>query len=84
MIASKTLFGHLLGAAGATELVASILMMQERFIHGMPNLDDPDDEMEGVGHPGKESEEWKIRNFIKNAFGFGGHNASLVVGRYEG
>ena len=84
VIASKTLFGHLLGAAGAAELVAAILMMQEGFVHGMPNLDDPDDEMEGVGYPGKESEEWKIRNFIKNAFGFGGHNASLVVGRYEG
>ncbi len=84
VIATKTLMGHLLGAAGSTELIAAILQMENSFVHGMPNLDDPDEEMEGVGHPGKSSEKWEIRNFIKNAFGFGGHNASVVVGRYEG
>ncbi len=81
--ASKTLMGHLLGAAGAAELVMAILQMNNDFVHGMPNLEDPDDELEGLGYPGKEAESWKIRNFIKNAFGFGGHNASVVVGRYE-
>ncbi len=83
VVATKTLMGHLLGAAGSAELVAAVLQMQEGFVHGMPNLDDPDDEMEGIGHPGKTAESWEIRNFIKNAFGFGGHNASVVVGRYE-
>ena len=80
---TKTLFGHLLGAAGSTELIAAIIQMREGFVHGMPNLEDPDPELEGVGVPGKTSEEWKIRNFVKNSFGFGGHNASVVVGWYE-
>ncbi len=80
--ATKTLMGHLLGAAGSAELIAAIVQMREGFVHGMPNLDDPDPELEGLGVPGKESEEWRIRNFVKNSFGFGGHNASVVVGWY--
>ncbi len=81
--ATKTLMGHLLGAAGITELIIAILQMNNGFVHGMPNLDDPDPELEGIGYPGKGAEDWEIRNFVKNAFGFGGHNASVVIGRYD-
>lgn len=80
---SKALIGHLLGAAGAAELVLSILQMQHSFVHGMPNLDNPTEEAEGTGLVGKEPIQKEIRNFIKNSFGFGGHNVSVVVGRYE-
>lgn len=78
----KTLTGHLLGAAGAVETIASIVQMNEGFIHGMPNLE----ELDGPDYfniPRTTIEGVEIRNFIKNSFGFGGHNASLVVGRYE-
>jgi len=80
---SKALVGHLLGAAGIVELIISILEMRESFVHAMPNLDDPDEEAEGMGVVGKEPVKREIRNLIKNSFGFGGHNVSLVVGRYE-
>lgn len=80
---SKALIGHLLGAAGAVELVLAILQMQNSFVHAMPNLDEPDEEVEGTGVVGKEPVNREIRNFVKNSFGFGGHNVSVVVGRYE-
>ncbi|KAF2959722.1 beta-ketoacyl-ACP synthase II [Thermotoga sp. 38H-to] len=80
---SKALIGHLLGAAGAAELVLAILQMQNSFVHGMPNLDNPIDEAKGTGLVGKEPVQMEIKNFIKNSFGFGGHNVSIVVGRYE-
>ncbi|AMW33702.1 beta-ketoacyl-ACP synthase II [Fervidobacterium islandicum] len=79
---TKTLTGHLLGAAGAVETIASIIQMNSEFIHGMPNLE----EMDGPDYfniPRNTVEGVQIRNFVKNSFGFGGHNASLVVGRYE-
>jgi len=80
---SKALVGHLLGAAGIVELIISILEMRESFVHAMPNFDEPDEEAEGMGVVGKEPVKREIRNLIKNSFGFGGHNVSLVVGRYE-
>ncbi|WP_448384789.1 beta-ketoacyl-ACP synthase II [Fervidobacterium sp.] len=79
---TKTLTGHLLGAAGVVETIASIVQMNEGFVHGMPNLE----ELDGPDYfniPRTTVEGVEIRNFIKNSFGFGGHNASLVVGRYE-
>ncbi|WP_126992481.1 beta-ketoacyl-ACP synthase II [Thermosipho globiformans] len=78
---TKALTGHLLGAAGAIETIAAILEMNEGFVHGMPNLEKPD-EIASKLNLVKETREVKINNFLKNSFGFGGHNASIVVGRY--
>ncbi|MFN4191203.1 MAG: beta-ketoacyl-[acyl-carrier-protein] synthase II, partial [Pseudothermotoga sp.] len=80
---SKALMGHLLGAAAAAELVIGILQMQEKFLHAMPNLDNPDPQI-NINLIGKRPVEIEIDNFVKNSFGFGGHNVSLVVGRYQG
>ncbi|MGJ8455231.1 beta-ketoacyl-ACP synthase II [Pseudothermotoga sp. U03pept] len=80
---TKGLMGHLLGAAAAAEVVVGILQMQNGFLHAMPNLDEKDPEVK-VNVVGKRIVPLQIRNFIKNSFGFGGHNVSLVVGRYEG
>ncbi|MEJ5228665.1 MAG: beta-ketoacyl-ACP synthase II [Pseudothermotoga sp.] len=80
---TKALMGHLLGAAAAAELVVGILQMQNGFLHAMPNLDEKDPEVK-VNVVGKQMISVKISNFVKNSFGFGGHNVSLVVGRYEG
>lgn len=79
---SKALMGHLLGAAAATETVVGILEMQEGFLHAMPNLDEKDPEI-SINVVGKEPMSLKIENFVKNSFGFGGHNVSIIVGRYE-
>lgn len=80
MQSSKTLMGHTLGAAGANELIASILESEGNFVHGMPNLEDPDDDFMGLKIPLK-TEETSISKIIKNAFGFGGHNASVLYSK---
>jgi len=79
--ATKTLTGHLLGAAGVVELIGAILQMRGNFVHGMPNLE----ELDGPDYFNipRQTTQAKIKNFVKNSFGFGGHNASLVVGVYE-
>ncbi|KLO24217.1 beta-ketoacyl-ACP synthase II [Marinitoga sp. 1155] len=74
---SKTLFGHALGGAAAIEFVGLVLQMKEGFIHGMPNLQNPNDELLDLNIP-KETVEVKTQYAIKNSFGFGGHNVSVV------
>ncbi|WGS64173.1 beta-ketoacyl-ACP synthase II [Marinitoga aeolica] len=74
---SKTLFGHALGGAAAIEFVGLVLQMKEGFIHGMPNLVEPNDELKDLKIP-KETIDFKAKYAIKNAFGFGGHNVSIV------
>lgn len=77
---TKTLTGHLLGAAGAVETIAAILQMKGGFVHGMPNLEELDGP-EYFNIP-RTTVQARIRNFMKNSFGFGGHNACIVVGEY--
>jgi len=74
---TKSLMGHTLGAAGANELISAIIESEESFVHGMPNLDEPDNICEGLDLK-KENHERKISVIIKNAFGFGGHNATVL------
>ena len=80
---TKSMTGHLLGAAGATELVAAFKSLQEQKVHPTINLDDPDPEcdLDYVPHKPREA---RIGNAISNSFGFGGHNVSLVVGSIDG
>lgn len=80
---TKSMTGHLLGAAGAVEVVASILCMNNSFVHPTINLEDPDDEFEGINFVMGESQNWEMRNFISDSFGFGGHSVSLIFGKYE-
>ncbi|HOQ39546.1 MAG TPA: beta-ketoacyl-ACP synthase II [Fervidobacterium sp.] len=78
----KALMGHLLGAAGVVETIGAIIQMNSGFVHGMPNLE----ELDGPDYFNipRQTVNAEIRNFIKNSFGFGGHNASIIVGRYNG
>lgn len=74
---TKALLGHTLGAAGAVELIAGILQLRNGFVHGMPNLDTPDPECEGLYLP-RTTEKLQGTRLLKNAFGFGGHNACVL------
>ncbi|MDN5341297.1 MAG: 3-oxoacyl-[acyl-carrier-protein] synthase [Oceanotoga sp.] len=74
---TKTLIGHSLGAAGAIELIASIIQMEKGFIHGMPNLFEIDDDFKDLNIV-KKTVEKETKIMLKNSFGFGGHNASIV------
>jgi 3-oxoacyl-[acyl-carrier-protein] synthase II len=83
MSSTKSMHGHCLGASGAVELVACIHAVRDGVIPPTINLDNPDPEFDVdlVPHHARER---KVRYAMNNTFGFGGHNVTLVVGRYEG
>jgi 3-oxoacyl-[acyl-carrier-protein] synthase II len=74
--------GHLLGAAGAIESVATILAIQNNKVHPTINYETPDPECDLNYIPNK-AQDWTINAAISNTFGFGGHNASLLFRRYQ-
>lgn len=78
---TKSMTGHTLGAAGAIEMAACALAMRDSLIPPTINLDDPDPEcdLDYVPHKAREQ---KVRIAVNNSFGFGGHNATLVVREY--
>lgn len=75
---TKSMTGHLLGAAGGVEAAACALAIQEGIIPPTVNLDNPDPECD-LNHVANVARESKVRVAISNSFGFGGHNASLVL-----
>jgi 3-oxoacyl-[acyl-carrier-protein] synthase II len=77
---TKSQIGHLLGASGGVEAIASILAMQHQVAPPTINLDhpDPDCDLEYVPN---EARSMKINRVLKNSFGFGGHNACLVLAK---
>jgi 3-oxoacyl-[acyl-carrier-protein] synthase II len=79
---TKSLMGHSLGASGAIELVATCKMMEKSIIHPTINLDNVDPKCDPkLDFVPKVAKERKIRYAASNSFGFGGHNACLVVGK---
>ena len=75
---TKTLRGHTIAGSGAIETIAGILQAKEGFVHGMPNLKEPDDNLKDLNFVYQKKEQ-KIKTFMKNSFGFGGQNASIIV-----
>jgi 3-oxoacyl-[acyl-carrier-protein] synthase II len=74
--ATKSMTGHLLGAAGAIEAIATVLSVRHDVVPPTINLDDPDDEIR-VDVPGKVRE-MVVPAALDDSFGFGGHNAALL------
>lgn len=79
---TKSMTGHLLGAAGGVEAIASIKAIQEGFIPPTINLNIPDEEcdLDYVANVGRKKD---IKYAISNSLGFGGHNASLLFKKWE-
>ena len=75
---TKSMTGHLLGAAGAVESVACTLAIRDGVIPPTINLDDPEEEcdLDFTAHTARER---PVKITLNNSFGFGGHNASLVI-----
>jgi 3-oxoacyl-[acyl-carrier-protein] synthase II len=81
MSSTKSATGHLLGAAGAIEAIYSIQAVRDGKLPPTLNLDDPSDDIGDINLVPHEAQDKPVRNALSNSFGFGGTNASLIVGR---
>ena len=80
---TKSATGHLLGAAGAIEAIYSILSIVNQIAPPTNNLVNPDKDSLGFDLVPIKSKKRKIKNVLSNSFGFGGTNASLVIGNSD-
>lgn len=79
---TKSMMGHLLGAAGAVEAIASILAMNHGFIPPTINHFEDDPEIDNkLNFTFNEAQQRDVKAVMSNGFGFGGHNTSLIFGR---
>ena len=78
---TKSMIGHLIGAAGGVEAVAVLLAITKGIIHPSINIEnlDPEIRLNVV----RETREAKVRHAISNTFGFGGHNATVVLSEFR-
>ncbi len=79
---TKSMTGHLLGAAGGIEAIATVLTIKNDLIHTTINLDKPDPECD-LDYSAKKVTQKVVNAAISNTFGFGGHNASLLFKKFE-
>jgi len=80
---TKSMTGHLLGAAGAAEIIFCIKAIEQNILPPTINLDNPDPacDLDYVPHKARET---RVDAAMSNSFGFGGHNATLIVQRFVG
>ena len=79
---TKSMIGHLLGAAGAVEAIVCVKTLQEGFIHQTVGTKETDAECDldyTIGAPKQK----KLDYAMSNSLGFGGHNATILMKRYE-
>lgn len=78
---TKSMIGHLLGAAGAIELVACVKELEDGFVHATVGLKETEEEMD-LDYC-KESRNADIQYALSNSFGFGGHNACVLLKKWS-
>jgi len=83
MNSTKSMTGHLLGAAGGLEAIVCVQSILDSWVHPTINLDnqDPELDLDFVPNAGRVRE---VNIALSNSFGFGGHNASIVIRKYAG
>jgi 3-oxoacyl-[acyl-carrier-protein] synthase II len=79
---TKSMIGHLLGAAGAVEAIATLLCMNRGVIHPTINYETPDPDCD-LDYVPNEARRADVRVAISNGFGFGGQNCTVVLKRFE-
>ncbi len=77
---TKSSIGHLLGASGGVELITSVLAIRSGVVSPTINLDNPGPDCD-LNYTAKTPQDAKINIAMSNSFGFGGHNASIIVGK---
>ncbi|NPA71333.1 MAG: beta-ketoacyl-ACP synthase I [Gammaproteobacteria bacterium] len=80
---TKSMSGHSLGAAGVHEFIYSLMMMENDFIAASINVDNLDEQCEGMPIVTKRIDNAGINRVMSNSFGFGGTNASVIFERYK-
>ena len=78
MSSTKSMTGHMLGAAGSVEAVYTLLAMQNNLVPPTINLDNPEEETSGFNLVPNQAQEKRIDIALSNSFGFGGTNATLL------
>ena len=78
---TKSMVGHLLGAAGGVEAIACIKSIMHDTLHPTINLDNPDPQCD-LDYVPHKAQKLEVQYALSNSFGFGGHNCSLVFGKY--
>ncbi len=79
---TKSMIGHLLGAAGAVELIATVLTMTNSLIPPTINYENPDPECD-LDYIPNEAREREVKVALSNSFGFGGHNAVIALRKFQ-
>jgi 3-oxoacyl-[acyl-carrier-protein] synthase II len=80
---TKSMTGHMLGAAGAVEFIASLLSIRDQIVPPTINHCTPDPACGDIDVTANKARQREVRAALSNSAGFGGHNVSLVVKRYE-
>jgi 3-oxoacyl-[acyl-carrier-protein] synthase II len=80
VIATKSLIGHLISAAGAVETIATLIMMKKKLLHQTQNLEQVDPDCD-LCHIKNDHLAVEINHVLKNSFGFGGQNSSIIISR---
>ncbi|KAM0039246.1 putative beta-ketoacyl-[acyl-carrier-protein] synthase II [Helianthus debilis subsp. tardiflorus] len=80
---TKSMVGHLLGAAGAVEAVATVKAIQTGWLHPNINLENPDVGVDKNVLVGAKKERFDVKVALSNSFGFGGHNSSILFAPYK-
>ncbi|MEH2942710.1 beta-ketoacyl-ACP synthase II [Lachnospiraceae bacterium KK002] len=79
---TKSMIGHLLGAAGAVEVIACILQMRHEYIHATVGLQESEAELD-LNYMKNNGKDRKFQYALTNSLGFGGHNASLILKKFS-
>ena len=80
---TKSMTGHMLGAAGGVEAIATILSIENNKVHPTTNYETPDEGLD-LNYVPNVAQDHEVNAAISNSFGFGGHNACVVFKKFEG
>ena len=78
---TKSMTGHLMGAAGALEAIVCVKTLQDNILHPTINYETPDPECD-LDYVPNNARTAKVKHVMSNSFGFGGHNATIIISQY--